>query len=332
MKMTTETTDAVRELLEGGFARVRVLVVGDLMLDRYILGEVERISPEAPVPILKHAQRYERPGGAANVAMNLAGLGCETFLCGFWGHDHEQTELARLLEAGGVDTAGVVTSTLPTVSKTRFVARTQQLLRLDIEGGVPAPAEELVRLEARAAELVKKVHAVILVDRGKGALTDELCSAVLRGARSAGVPVVVDPKGRNLGKYSGATTVCPTHKELAAATGVAEDDEDRLMAVARVQMQEHDLRFLTIQMVEKGMRVLGAEEDFQSTCDAGEVFDVAGVEDAVIAVLAASLAAGLPMAEGVELANRAAEIVLRKIGAVPVTGRELAMRVGMEAV
>ena len=139
-----------------GFAKIKVLVLGDLMLDRYILGEVDRISPEAPVPVLRHARRYERPGGAANVAMNLAGLGCQTFLAGFWGADSEQAELAVLLEPGNIETAGVVSSSLPTISKTRIVARTQQLLRLDIESRDAYPAEELERLEVRALELVKK--------------------------------------------------------------------------------------------------------------------------------------------------------------------------------
>src|SRR5271156_6462587 len=111
---------SILNLLEGGFAKLKLLVIGDLMLDRYILGEVERISPEAPVPVLRHAQRYERPGGAANVAMNLAGLGCETYLCGFWGHDNEQVQLAALLDTAGVDTLGVVTGSLPTISKTRI--------------------------------------------------------------------------------------------------------------------------------------------------------------------------------------------------------------------
>src|SRR5271156_5906380 len=119
---------AVLGLLEGGFSELKVLVVGDLMLDRYILGEVERVSPEAPVPVLRHAQRYDRPGGAANVAMNLAGLGCQTLLAGFWGDDTERSELEQLLTKAKVDTTGVVTTSLPTISKTRIVGRQQQLL------------------------------------------------------------------------------------------------------------------------------------------------------------------------------------------------------------
>ena len=313
----------VLNLLESGFANVRVLVVGDIMIDRYLIGEVERISPEAPVPVLRHAHRYERPGGAANVAMNVAGLGCETFLCGFWGSDSEQAELARLLEAAKIDTTGIVSSTLPTTSKTRFVARTQQLLRLDIEGDSPAPPEESARLEARAVELVKKVHVVILVDRAKGALTDDVSAAILRAARAAGIESVVHPRAREMSKYSGATTICPHLTKLAAMTGVPDEDLERVLAIARVQMQEHDIRFLTIPMQEKGIRVLCEDEDLHVAGCAGEVFDVAGADDTVIATIAASLACGLKMQTSIELANVASGIVLGKVGAVPIGRGEL---------
>lgn len=318
---------SVLGLLESGFGRIKVLVVGDLMLDRYILGEVDRISPEAPVPVLRHAQRYERPGGAANVAMNLAGLGCGVFLAGFWGADGEREELAKLVEAAGVDTAGVVTSSLPTISKTRIVARTQQMLRLDIESREAVPAEEVARLEARAVELVKKVHAVILSDYAKGALTAGVCEAVIRAARTAGIPVLVDPKTKDLSKYSGATTICPNLAELSLATGVPAYQTDALLKAAHTQMVEHDFRFLTVTMSEKGIRILGpaadGSDDYYSPARAREVFDVSGAGDTVIATLAASLAGGLHIHTAVELANLAAGIVVGKIGTVPIAQHEL---------
>jgi D-beta-D-heptose 7-phosphate kinase / D-beta-D-heptose 1-phosphate adenosyltransferase len=310
--------DTVSKLLEGGFSQVRMLVVGDLMLDRFILGEVERISPEAPVPVLRVAQRYERPGGAANVAMNLAGLGCETFLCGFRGHDNEGAELARLLEAAQVDIAGVVTGAQPTISKTRFVARTQHLLRLDIEGPEPAPAQDSARLEARAIELVKKVHGVVLADHAKGALTTDLCAAIIRAARSASVPVLAQAQGQDLSRYSGATTVCAGLDLLAAATGVSALDVDSLLVAAHAQMQEHDIKFLTIPMREKGLRVLTADEDLVVTGGERELFDVSGADDTVIATMAASLAAGLEMETAMELANLASGVVLGKPGTVAI--------------
>lgn len=314
---------SVLDLLENGFTHLRILVVGDIMLDRYILGEVERISPEAPVPVLRHAQRYERPGGAANVAMNLAGLGCQTYLCGFWGADAEQGELTRLLEPAGVDMLGVVTSSLPTISKTRIVARTQQLMRLDIESRERPPYEETQRLQARAIQLVDKVHAVILSDYAKGVLTDEVCEAVIRAARAAGVPVLVDPKSKDFSKYSGATMVCPNLNELSVATGVPAHETELMIDAARLQMAEHDIKFMTVTMSEKGIRILGPDGDFHSPARAREVFDVSGAGDTVIATLAASLAGGLHINTAVELANLAAGIVVGKIGTVPIAQHEL---------
>jgi D-beta-D-heptose 7-phosphate kinase/D-beta-D-heptose 1-phosphate adenosyltransferase len=318
---------SVLNLLESGFSKLKVLVVGDLMLDRYILGEVERISPEAPVPVLRHAQRYERPGGAANVAMNLAGLGCQAYLCGFWGNDREQVELAALLEPAKIDTTGVVSSSQPTISKTRIVARTQQLLRLDVESREPVPYVELERLEARAVALVGKVHAVILSDYAKGALTVEICQAIIRAARRLGVPVLADPKTRDLSKYSGATTICPNLSELSLATGVPARDTAALLAAGHRQMEEHDFAFLTVTMSEKGIRILdrkaGPEGDYYSPARAREVFDVSGAGDTVIATLAASLAGGLHVHTAVELANLAAGIVVGKVGTVPIAQHEL---------
>ena len=316
---------SVLNLLERGFGQLRVLVVGDLMLDRYIIGEVERISPEAPVPVLRHAQRYERPGGAANVAMNLAGLGCQTFLAGLWGMDGEQAELVRLLDAGKVNCDGIVSSSLPTISKTRIVARTQQVLRLDIESREAYPIEELARLEARTVELVKKVHAVILSDYAKGALTAGLCEVLIRTARQAGIPVLVDPKTKDLSKYSGATTVCPNLNELSAATGVAAHQTEQLLAAAHAQMIEHEFDFLTVTMSEKGIRILSRDgtPDYLSPARAREVFDVSGAGDTVIATLAASLSGGLHIHTAVELANLAAGIVVGKVGTVPIAQHEL---------
>ncbi len=315
---------AILGLLEGGFDRIKVLVVGDLMLDRYILGEVERISPEAPVPIIRHAQRYERPGGAANVAANLAGLGCRAFLAGFWGEDAEKRELADLLDKAGVDTLGVVTGSLPTISKTRIVGRTQQLLRLDIESREAIPAIEIQRLTERAVEFTSKVHAVILSDYAKGALTAELCEQVIRAARHAGVPVLADPKTPDFSKYTGATTICPNLSELSAATGISAQHPDAMLAAGRALVTEHELGFLTVTMSEKGIRVLDADgSSFHSPARAREVFDVSGAGDTVIATLAASLAGGLQVHTAVELANLAAGIVVGKVGTVPIAGHEL---------
>jgi len=313
----------VLRLLEGGFSELKVLVVGDLMLDRYILGEVDRISPEAPVPVLRHAQRYERPGGAANVAMNLVGLGCQTLLAGFWGNDTEQRELSAALEEAKIDTTGIVSTALPTISKTRILGRMQQLLRLDIESREKPSAVDQQRLLERVEGLASKVHAVVLSDYAKGALSTELCEAVIRVARRAGIPVLADPKSTDFSRYSGATAVCPNLNELSAATGVAAYELEALLAAGEAQRREHDLTYLTLTMSEKGIRVLSDGGGFHSPARAREVYDVSGAGDTVIATMAACLAAGLKIDTAAELANLAAGIVVGKIGTVPIARQEL---------
>ena len=316
-------------LLEGGFRDLRVLVIGDVMLDRYIQGDVDRISPEAPVPVLRHAQRYDRAGGAANVALNLSGLGCQTFLAGLWGDDAEQKQLGSLLEAAAVDTLGMVSSSLPTCSKTRIIGRRQQLLRLDIESSDPIPPIELDRLRERAVELTAKVHAVVLSDYAKGALTTDICGAVIHAARERGVPVLADPKTHDFSKYTGATTVCPNLAELSLATQLPPADTPAMLAAGQALVAEHELGFLTVTRSEKGIAILRAPSSGmdpaieEHPARAREVFDVSGAGDTVIATLAACLAAGVPVSTSVELANLAAGIVVGKMGTVPVSAAEL---------
>ncbi len=320
---------AILNLLEGGFRELRLLVIGDLMLDRYITGEVDRISPEAPVPVLRHAQRYERAGGAGNVAMNLSGLGCQAFLAGFWGSDAEQTALSDILERSGVDTLGVVSTSMPTISKTRIVGRNQQLLRLDIESRDRPSAEDAGRLLERVTGLVPKVHAIILSDYAKGVLSDsgpdanDLCQAVIHLARVHSIPVFVDPKTPDFRKYTGALTVCPNLHELAAATRISIHQTPELLAAGQALAASHDLQFLTVTMSEKGIAILrpGGVERFPAR--AREVFDVSGAGDTVIATLAAGIAGGLPVSTAVQLANLAAGIVVGKTGTVPIAAHEL---------
>ncbi len=320
---------AILNLLEGGFRELRVLVIGDLMLDRYITGEVDRISPEAPVPILRHAQRYERAGGAANVAMNLAGLGCQAYLAGFWGADAEQAELAAILDRAGVDAVGVVSTATPTISKTRIVGRNQQLLRLDIESRDVPSAEDAERLRERVRGLVPKVNAVILSDYAKGVLSPALCREVIELAREHAIPVLADPKTPDFSRYQGATTVSPNLHELAEATRIPIHLTADLLAAGQQLASQHGLQFLTVTMSEKGIAILRpAIGDIPGSIDrlparAREVFDVSGAGDTVIATLAAGIAAGLTVRTSVELANLAAGIVVGKTGTVPIAAHEL---------
>jgi D-beta-D-heptose 7-phosphate kinase/D-beta-D-heptose 1-phosphate adenosyltransferase len=310
-------------LLEGGFAELKVLVVGDVMLDRYLFGDVDRVSPEAPVPVLRHARREDRPGGAANVAMNLAGLGCQAVLAGFWGDDAERRVLAGLLEAKNVDAVGMVTAAPGTISKTRIVGRRQQLLRLDIEGPEKPGAEDHRRLMEAVLALAEKVHAIILSDYAKGALSRELCEAVIRRARTLGVPVLADPKTPDLSKYSGATMVCPNLSELSAATGVPASEMDVMLRAGEAQRREHELQYLCVTMSERGIRVLREGGEHHSPARAREVYDVSGAGDTVIATITASLAGGLSVETAIDLANLAAGIVVGKVGTAPVEAHEL---------
>ena len=314
---------AILNLLEGGFRELRILVVGDIMLDRYITGEVDRISPEAPVPVLRHAQRYERAGGAANVAMNLAGLGAQAFLAGFWGSDAEQTALASLLDEAKIDTLGVVSTAMPTISKTRIVGRSQQLLRLDIESRDQPTAEDAERLAERVHGLLPKVNAIILSDYAKGVLSSQLSAEIIASARRHAIPVFVDPKTPDLSKYSGALTICPNLHELALATRISVHQTDDLLAAGQALAAEHDLQFLTVTMSEKGIAILRPGSIERSPARAREVFDVSGAGDTVIATLAAAVAGGLPVRTAVELANVAAGIVVGKTGTVPIAAHEL---------
>jgi D-beta-D-heptose 7-phosphate kinase/D-beta-D-heptose 1-phosphate adenosyltransferase len=244
-------------------------------------------------------------------------------LAGFWGEDAERRELEALLADAGVDSVGVVSTALPTVSKTRIVGRTQQLLRLDIESREGPSALDLDRLIERAEALVEKAHAVVLSDYAKGALTRELCQRVIVAARKRGVPVLADPKTPDLSKYGGATAVCPNLYELATATGVAMENIDALLAAGEEQRREHEMAYVAVTMSEKGIRVLSDEGTFHSPARAREVFDVSGAGDTVIATMAAGLGAGLQMETAVELANLAAGIVVGKMGTVPIAHHEL---------
>ncbi len=310
-------------LIEGGFAALRILVIGDVMLDRSIWGDVDRISPEAPVPVLRCVRTTNAPGGAANVAMNLVGLGVKVAQAGFWGQDSDMRELSGLLGAAGVDTAGMVVSGHPTICKTRIVSRNQQLLRLDVENAEPFPVAEHEGLLARCLQQVRNSDAIVLSDYAKGALRPELCKAVIAAGRERGIPVLVDPKGRDFEKYAGATTICPNLQELGLVTGIDRRHLADLLAAAQQLVGALGIDYMTVTMSEKGIRILYRDSFFHSPTRAREVYDVTGAGDTVIATLAASLAGGLDAEAAVNLANMAAGIVVGKTGTSPISRHEL---------
>lgn len=310
-------------LIEGGFAALRILVIGDVMLDRSIWGDVDRISPEAPVPVLRSVRTTSAPGGAANVAMNLVGLGVKVAQSGFWGDDADMHELRGLLTGAGVDTAGMLLSTHSTISKTRVVSRNQQLLRIDVEQVDPHAEADHQALLSRCLQQLPACHAVILSDYAKGVLSPGLCQAVIDAARRAKIPVLVDPKGRDFEKYAGATTICPNLQELSLVTGIDRRNLPSLLDAAQQLVAQLNIDYMTVTMSEKGIRILYRDASFHSPTRAREVYDVTGAGDTVIATLAASLAGGLGPEAAVNLANIAAGIVVAKSGTAPIAGHEL---------
>jgi D-beta-D-heptose 7-phosphate kinase/D-beta-D-heptose 1-phosphate adenosyltransferase len=313
----------VIECMQGDWQRVRVLVVGDIMLDRYIWGEVERISPEAPVPVVRASHRTEQPGGAANVAMNIVGLGAQATLFGFRGDDADGLALEACLRRSGVAFAMTPVPSHPTTGKLRILGGRQQMLRLDTErtDGYPAEAHAALMLNLDAA--LESAHALVLSDYAKGVLSEEFCRHAIAAARRRGIPVLVDPKQRDFSRYRGATAVCPNLAELSAATGAPPKDVEALLTAGQKLVPALDLSCLVVTMSEKGIAILHQGSRFIAPAVARQVFDVSGAGDTAIATLALAVASGLAIETAVQLANVAAGIVVGKVGTVPVTRDEL---------
>jgi D-beta-D-heptose 7-phosphate kinase/D-beta-D-heptose 1-phosphate adenosyltransferase len=313
------------DIVERGFAGAGVLVVGDLMLDRYVWGEVERISPEAPVPVVRVKSISECAGGAGNVAINLSRLGCTVRLAGVVGEDQEQDSLLALLQECDVATQAVIASKdRQTTVKTRIMGGHQQMLRMDMEESSSVSDSCAGRLlDALSAEFDQHVSVVVLSDYGKGMLSPLVCRELIGRARQQNIAVLVDPKGLDYGKYAGATGISPNRGELARATGIAVEDLDRLLQAGEKLRSALGLEFIALTLSELGIALLESAGVSQFPAFAREVFDVSGAGDTVIATLAASVAAGVPLHDAISLANLAAGIVVRKLGTVPVTREEL---------
>ncbi len=310
-------------LIEGEWRNTRVLVVGDIMLDRYIWGDVERISPEAPVPVVRAARRTEQPGGAANVAMNIAGLGAKVALFGFCGEDGDRLSLEKCLQQAGVEAKMTPVSTHPTTTKMRILGGQQQMLRLDMEQTDGYPAGAYLTLIAEVTAAMNGAAAVVLSDYAKGVLSEDVCRRLIAAARVKGIPVLVDPKQRDFSRYRGATTICPNLAELATAAGVSARDFDALLAAGQKLVGDLDLQWMTATLSDKGIALLRTDSRYIAPAIARQVFDVSGAGDTVIATLALAVASGLEMETAVQLANLAAGIVVSKVGTVPVTRDEL---------
>ncbi|CAH0532491.1 Bifunctional protein HldE [Vibrio stylophorae] len=302
------------------YDKATVLVVGDVMLDRYWHGPTGRISPEAPVPVVKVEQSEERPGGAANVAMNIASLGGHATLIGLTGNDEPADTLAKKLESLSVRCDFVALDDFPTITKLRVMSRGQQLIRLDFEEGFDQ-VDAQPMLDKIAAQ-VSQAGAVILSDYAKGALSQ--VQAMIQIARKAGVPTLVDPKGTDFERYRGATMLTPNMSEFEAVVGKTIDEQD-LVAKGLALIAEYDFEALLVTRSEHGMTLLQpGQEPVHLPTQAQEVYDVTGAGDTVISVIAASLSAGKSLVESCALGNAAAGVVVAKLGTSTLSTIELA--------
>lgn len=301
------------------FDKARILVVGDVMLDRYWHGGTSRISPEAPVAVVRVRDTKDSPGGAGNVALNLAALGAAASLVGIVGDDPSGQELETSLNAAGVLCDFLRVPGKPTITKLRVISRHQQLIRLDFEEMFSR--DDAAQLTPRVQTLLNDVDAVILSDYRKGALLE--VQALIAAARSAAVPVLIDPKGDDFSVYRGATLVKPNLHEFETIVGPCRS-EDELVEKGQKLLRELDLQALLITRGEHGMSLIRDQApELHFPARARDVFDVTGAGDTVISVVAAALAAGSPLPESVALANIAAGLVVAKLGTAAISGPEL---------
>ncbi|MBA3646786.1 MAG: D-glycero-beta-D-manno-heptose-7-phosphate kinase [Gemmatimonadaceae bacterium] len=309
------------ELLRAG-SEQRVAVVGDAMLDVYLRGDVSRISPEAPVPVVRVLERKFALGGAANVAQNVLAIGAECELVAAVGSDREGIQLQEMLERLDADTRALVTVDRPTTTKTRVLARAQQVVRFDEEDDADIEGDDVKTLIERAAAAIGDAGALVLEDYNKGVLTPPLIEAVMKGAAAAKIPVVVDPKYRNFFAYRGATIFKPNRRELEAAVG-ASVDLDHPEALPGV-LSRLGVKNLLLTLGESGMALIGVDGEVgRVPTTAREVYDVVGAGDTVTAYLATMLAAGATPAEAAVIANFAAGVEVAKLGAATVSTDEV---------
>ncbi len=323
----------ILDLLNNGIGDIAVLVVGDVMLDRYYFGEVKRISPEAPVPITRVTHEHATLGGAGNVANNLARLGCKVLLAGLAGEDEARRRLDGLLADADIDGSGLLSDGRPTTTKLRVLGGHQQMLRLDFEDSRPVGGKTETGLKSVVSRAISsgRVQAVILSDYAKGLCTQRLCQHIVKECAAGGVPLVVDPKGLNWRKYAGAPYITPNLKELGEAAGTDPANDDRAVkAVADKVRKRYNIANVIVTRSEKGLSVLNDEHAIHISTTAQEVFDVSGAGDTVAAVLGAALAAGIELIDAAHLANLAAGIVVGKLGTYAVKRDELLAAAGRE--
>ncbi len=305
---------------------MKVAVIGDIMTDRYVTGSVDRISPEAPVPVNLVKSERNVLGGAANTAANLASLGCQVYLSGMRGKDANGELLSQLLDEAGIEKSGLlICDGYRTTTKVRILGARQQMMRLDFEEKRPLGAEEIETLISWLTGLLEQgLGSIVLSDYGKGMITDEAAQAVIQLARRFSVPVLVDPKGSDWRKYRGAYGITPNIKEVSDCIGRAVPNEDEAIIEAGEKVRkDFDLTYLFVTRSEKGITCLGEKGAIHRASLAQDVFDVSGAGDTVMAITAAATAAGLDMETILELSNTAAGIAVSKVGTYQVKRAEV---------
>ena len=308
------------------FDLAKVLVIGDIMLDRYWHGSTSRISPEAPVPVVKVGRIEDRPGGAGNVALNVASLGAPAWVIGVTGDDEPADALQSRLEAAGIYCNFAKIPGIPTITKLRVVSQYQQLIRLDQEKLFDGLSPDVI--EEKAAQLINDIDVVILSDYNKGTLQG--CQQLIRLARSNNIPVLIDPKGSNFEPYRGATVITPNLQEFETIVGHCKDEEE-LVEKGKKLLKHLEIKALLITRSEHGMTLIREKEpELHFPARTREVFDVTGAGDTVISVFATSLAAGCDMPQAAALANIAAGIVVSKLGTASISMPELRREVNLE--
>jgi rfaE bifunctional protein kinase chain/domain len=326
--------EAIQAFLNDKLGQIKVLVVGDVMLDRYYFGEVKRISPEAPVPVTRVTGEHATLGGAGNVANNLASLGCGVLIAGLAGKDEGRRRLDELMGVAGINGEGLVTDGRPTTMKLRILGGHQQMLRLDFEEGHPLGRRAEGALKEYISRTVKsgQVQAVIISDYAKGVCTLRICQHTIKECNSAGLALVVDPKGANWKKYAGAPYITPNLKELGEAARIDTVNDDRVVRnLADKVRKRYNIANVIVTRSEKGLSVVNDAEAVHISTYAQEVFDVSGAGDTVAAVLGAALAAGIELADAAHLANMAAGVVVAKLGTYAIKRTELVAAVNAHA-
>lgn len=313
-----------------GLRSVRALVIGDVIVDRYILGSADRISPEAPVPVLRQISRKATPGGAANVASNIVALGGQATVIGIVGNDEASSELEDLLAQHGVSSRLTKVYDRPTISKTRLVANNHQMIRLDDEYTATVDRDVEDSLFGVVSREIAQADIVILSDYAKGTLSDELCLRIIQLASQLGLATLVDPKRKDWSAFAGATIITPNRSELMMFTGMPCDTDEEAEAAAAVAHVETKAGILLTRS-ERGMSFFtGGEKPTHIPTAAREVFDVSGAGDTVVAAFALGLGSSLPIEQVMRIANLAAAIAVGKVGTAIVTEKELADAIAEE--